>query len=250
MPKIVFMGTNGWYDSETGNTVSILIEAEEYDLVLDAGYGIWKLNHYSTGTKPVYLFISHFHMDHVAGMHTIALNAFPKGLTILVQDGGIELLNRIVSLPYTIPLEALRFESRLLEVPKQKEDLPFQSEFLPMDHTALTLGARFVIDGKIITYCPDTGYCDNAVTLARDADLLITECAYRPDESNVGWPHLNPETAAQIAREAGAKRLALTHFDARRYESIEQRREAESKARELFEHSSMTTDGMVIDLGN
>jgi ribonuclease BN (tRNA processing enzyme) len=36
MPKIIFMGTNGWYDSKTGNTISILIEAEEYDVVLGA----------------------------------------------------------------------------------------------------------------------------------------------------------------------------------------------------------------------
>ena len=29
-----------------------------------------------------------------------------------------------------------------------------------------------------------------------------------------GWPHLNPENAIHIAREAEAKRLALMHFGA------------------------------------
>jgi ribonuclease BN (tRNA processing enzyme) len=35
--KIIFLGTNGWYDTKTGNTVSILIVTKEHNIVLDAG---------------------------------------------------------------------------------------------------------------------------------------------------------------------------------------------------------------------
>jgi len=246
--KIIFLGTNGWYDSETGNTISILIDAEQYGVVLDAGYGISKLIKCMKSDKPVYLFISHFHIDHIAGMHTLAMNSFSKGLFVLVQEGGTELLNRIMSAPYTIPLEELPFMSTILEVPQNAGRLPFKAEFLQLDHTGTTLGARLMIDGKVITYCPDTGYCSNAVKLAREADLLITECAFRPGESSSAWPHLNPETAARIAKEAKVKRLALTHFDAQRYDSLQHRQEAEIKAKLTFENSCITTDGMVIDL--
>ena len=62
--------------------------------------------------------------------------------------------------------------------------------------------------------------------LAADADLLIAECAHLPGEQNPSWPHLNPQDAAAIARRAKAKRLALTHFDAGRYTSLQMRREA------------------------
>ncbi len=238
------MGTNGWFDSDTGNTVSILVEGTEYDIVLDAGFGIAKLSRCSTGEKPVYLFISHLHLDHIAGMHTLALNKFTKGLFIMVQENDAPLLQRIMSVPYTLPLETLPFSSTVLQVPRRANELPFRATFLPMEHAVHTLGVRLEIDDRVIAYCPDTGYCNNAVTLARNADLLIAECAYLPQESNAGWPHLNPETAARVAREANAKRLALTHFDAQRYETLRERQQAQDKAAEIFPHTFMTTDGL------
>ena len=73
------------------------------------------------------------------------------------------------------------------------------------------------IDGKVIAFCTDTGVCDNAVTLARNADLLITECGLKPGDSSPDWPHLNPQDAIGIAKRAKAKRLALMHFGAEVY---------------------------------
>ena len=43
---VIFLGTNGWYDSDTGNTICILIESDDYYIVLDAGNGIDKLYRY------------------------------------------------------------------------------------------------------------------------------------------------------------------------------------------------------------
>ena len=97
-------------------------------------------------------------------------------------------------------------------------------------------------------YCPDTGYCENAVAIARDADLLIAECAFKSGENADNWPHLNPETAARIAREGNAKRLALVHFDAQRYPTLQDRNEAETVARTTFENTVATLDGMEIDV--
>ena len=69
-----------------------------------------------------------------------------------------------------------------------------------------------------------TGVCDNAVTLGCNADMLITECGLKPGDESPGWPHLNPEMAIRIAKEAGARRLALTHFGAEVYRTLEERR--------------------------
>lgn len=88
------------------------------------------------------------------------------------------------------------------------------------------MGYRFELDGKTLAYCTDTGICDNAMLLAEDADLLITECSHKPGEQSPDWPHLNPRDAAEIARRAKAKRLALTHFDASRYTTIQERLDA------------------------
>ena len=90
-------------------------------------------------------------------------------------------------------------------MPEEAASLPFPVEALPLRHASLTLGYRIAVDGRMIGYCPDTGYCENAVTLARSADLLITECAYKQGQSSEEWPHLNPETAARIARGGGGE---------------------------------------------
>jgi ribonuclease BN (tRNA processing enzyme) len=48
------------------------------------------------------------------------------------------------------------------------------------------------------------------VELARGADTLLIECAF-PDDTPVPG-HLTPSGAASIAREAGVKRVILTHI--------------------------------------
>ena len=80
------------------------------------------------------------------------------------------------------------------------------------------------------------------------ADLLITECAYKPGQSSEGWPHLNPELAAGIAKEAGAKKLALVHFDAAIYTTIEDRMMAEKAARTIFENAFAAMDDMQVEV--
>lgn len=37
--------------------------------------------------KPVSLFISHFHIDHVSGLHSLAKFAFPRGIDVYVGSG-------------------------------------------------------------------------------------------------------------------------------------------------------------------
>ena len=61
-----------------------------------------------------------------------------------------------------------------------------------------------------MVYSGDTDVCENLVTLARDADVLICESAL-PDELKVPG-HLTPSLAGQIASQAGVRKLVLTHF--------------------------------------
>lgn len=248
MVKIIFLGTNGWYDTDTGNTISILIKTKEYNIVLDAGNGLYKIGKYADKEKPVYIFISHYHIDHVEGLHTLDMNRFPKGLNIMTQEGGEGILNTLMNPPFTKAMKDLPFETKVIEVPKDIPKLPFKAEVLPMVHSVLTLGIRIEIDDKIIAYCPDTGYCANAVKLAKGADLVITECAFKPGHTDESWPHLNPETAAKIAKDAGAKKLILTHFDARVYSNLKSRSDSEKFARKIFRNSYSSKDGMEIEV--
>ena len=142
----------------------------------------------------------------------------------------------------------MSFDVSVHEYPFPDFALPFRITMLPMTHSSPCVGARIEYDGRVIAYVPDTGYNENAVALARNADVLIAECAYLPGEENPSWPHLNPEAGARIAREAAAKRLVLAHFDAHRYAGFAARDAAQAAARTVFANADAAADGLEMTL--
>jgi len=246
--KIVFLGTNGWYDTPTGNTICILIETKEASIILDAGNGLYKADRYIGNDKPVHLFISHTHLDHIIGLHLLNKFNVKQGLKIYGQPGIKAALQTIFSAPYSLPFANLSYPVQIEEFDGLHQNQHFEVQTATMRHSVPTIGFRISIKNKIITYCPDTGYCENAVKLARNADLFIAECAFRPGEQDESWPHLNPETAAKIALKAQAKQLALIHFDANRYPTIESRQNAQQTAQTIFPNTIATFDEQTLDL--
>lgn len=246
--KAVFLGTNGWYDTAaTGSTICTLLKTPRWDIVLDAGYGLHKLDKHCDGTKPVFILLSHYHIDHIAGLHTLVKFRFKRGLTICAQKGGRKVLDRFVARPFTVPFAKLPYPVKILELPSETRKLPFSVETLPLVHADPVLGFRLRLGGKTVTYCTDTGYCPNALELARGADILITECAHLPGEHNPLWPHFNPETAARLAAEAGAGRLVMTHFSAERYNRPALRAMALRLARKTFPKAAAASDGLAVN---
>lgn len=226
----------------------MLIETQGEYIVLDAGYGIHKLGRHVTNNKPVYLFLSHFHLDHVIGLHVLGKFEFASGLRIVGHAGARRILSTLVNSPFTIPLEQLKYKTEVYEFPEKQAALPLKVVSLPLNHSSTCLGFRFEIENKVVSYCIDTGYCRNAIELARDADLLIAECSLKSGQSDDGWPHLNPATAALLAHKSNARRLALTHFDASVYTTFEDRREAEREARKMFANTFAMFDDMMMEI--
>jgi ribonuclease BN (tRNA processing enzyme) len=249
LPQVIFLGTNGWYDTAaTGNTVCALVKTRRCDIVLDVGYGIHKLHQYTDFSRPAVILLSHFHIDHIAGLHVLVKFRFNKGLTICGPAGARATLKKFIAHPFTVALKELPFPVKILELPSEAGKLPFKLECLPLKHADPVLGYRVSAAGRTFTYITDTGYCPNALTLAKNADLLITECANLPGEYNPHWPHFNPETAAQLAADAGARRLVMTHFSAARYPTAAMRAKSVRIARKVFPRTSAARDGLTIPL--
>lgn len=246
--KVTFLGTNGWFDTPAGNTVSVLIRSENFDILFDAGNGIAKADHYLTQDRPSFLFLSHMHIDHIAGLHTLCKFRFRKGLAVFTQQGTQEQLETFVNEPYTVPFAMLPFKNEVRELSAGTHHVPFTVTCLPLVHPAPCFGYRVELDGRVIAYCTDTGVCDNAVTLARNADLLITECGLKPGASSPDWPHLNPENAIAIAKEAGAKRLALMHFGAEVYRTIAEREALAAQFNGMWPGLIVARDDMTVDI--
>jgi len=102
-----------------------------------------------------------------------------------------------------------------------------------VDHTPVepALGIRFDYGGRSVVISGDTTYTESLVRAAKDADLLICDAlapnlvklledaameAGRPQRSKIFADvpdyHASPAQAADMAREAGVKNLALTHI--------------------------------------
>lgn len=243
--KIRFLGTNGWYSSSTGLTPCVLIDSEEGYIVLDAGEGIQKLDEY-VKDKPVYLFISHSHLDHTHGLHILDKFSF-KELTIIGKPGIKKSLDTLVRQPYTSALKDLPYKASVLEVAEGEHESPLSFKCKIFDHPDPSMGYRFRLEGKEVSYCTDMGMTDELVEFVKGSDILISECAFGcGDEINPDWPHMNPEIAANLAKRANVKKLFLMHFDAYRYHIIEQRKEAEASARKIFKNTTATIDDMEV----
>ena len=245
--KLTFLGTNGWYDTDTGNTVSTLLETKDFDFVFDAGFGFYKLDEYIKDDKPIYLFISHLHVDHICGLHCLPKFKFKQKLTILGSKKTKKYLKKFLNHPFTASWRELAINTDFIKLRPGYYKNPFKFTCLTLEHADYTLGYRVEVDDKVITYCCDTRPCDNDYKLAQDADILIHECAFLPGQQ-ADWGHTSPEKAAEVAKKSNAKQLYLTHFGAFEYPTLDKRLEAEKVAKEVFKNTIVAQDDLVVDL--
>lgn len=71
--------------------------------------------------------------------------------------------------------------------------------------------------GQVFAFVMDTRMCDAATDLARDADLLVAEATFLHRDADLAeqYAHLTARSAAELGRDAGVRRLVLTHLSQR-----------------------------------
>lgn len=73
------------------------------------------------------------------------------------------------------------------------------------------------IVGRKLAYCTDTVFCESAIELADQADVLIHEATFSHQDAGLAYQrmHSTSTMAAQVALAAQAKQLVMTHFSPR-----------------------------------
>ena len=217
-----------------GNTACVALEvAGEEPIVLDLGTG---LRYWGEAmgdlTEPFsgHALITHLHWDHVQGLpFFMPINR--KGSTLHIygppHDGLSieEAFAKFMRPPYfPIHCKDLAGDVRFHDV----EDETFtigsatvQARTVP--HVGTTSGYRVEWAGVSVAYISDhqqpvdrpDHVADSVLDLCRDVDLLIHDAQYTPDEfaERSTWGHCTVRYAVEVARQSGAKRLALFHHD-------------------------------------
>ncbi|MEH7252284.1 ribonuclease Z [Neobacillus niacini] len=102
--------------------------------------------------------------------------------------------------------------------------------------------------GRIVTILGDTRYCENAISLALGADLLIHEATFSKGEETLAFDYFHSTThqAAEVARLSGSKQLCLTHISSRYDRQAWHQLVAE--AQEIFMNTDIAEDFKEINI--
>lgn len=162
------------------------------------------------------ILFTHLHPDHVADfvpfLFACKYSLMPRTKELFVLGGkGFREYYEGLKGVYGHWVKAEGFRFHLQEVIRgTREVAGIRVTASPVEHTRHSVGYRIQEGAKVLAHSGDTDYCPEVVELARGADLLVLECSFPEDRKVKG--HLTPRLAGRIAREAGAKRLLLTHL--------------------------------------
>jgi len=250
-----------------GNTSCVEVRCGDTLLVLDAGTGIRKLGEALVGQGAVEmtLLLSHLHWDHIQGLPFFLPAYLPTTRLAVVGAGSAEMsLEEALGHQMRAPVFPVRLAQLSAEIgyrhlrPGETIHVgPAAVRAASLNHPGGVLAYRIEHEGRSVVYATDTEHyacVDPALReLARDADVLIYDAQYTPDEyrgasgrSKVGWGHSTWQAGCEAARAAGVGKLVLFHHDPQRTDAGVEA--IEGLARERFAPTVAAREGMVLTL--
>jgi anti-anti-sigma factor len=237
--KIKFWGTRGSIPSPEPNTMKyggdtscVEVRVGREVFIFDAGTGMRRLGTSLMADRDwdghATLLLSHTHWDHIQGFPFFA--PLFQAKTEFVVYGAFRADYRLD--------ECLEGQMSNLYFPVKMRELPSKLKFVEMIEETVQVGSAKITaralhhpqgcfgyrieDGNhVVVYATDTEpYPDKAndklVELAREADILIHDAQYTPEEyvrAKRGWGHSTWKDAVNCALDAGVKTLVLFHHD-------------------------------------
>ena len=200
--RLYVLGWQGPWPGEGGALSGYLLEASSGEgLLLDLGSGsLSRLTRIREPKSLCGIVLSHLHWDHISDMFPLSYMPGLADLPVLAQEEPFFARKALESGPWRL----LPHEDRVLG--------PFRLRFFAARHPVPASCVRVECEGRVFVYTGDTNTVPGLAEFCRGADLLLAdaglvESVYAPEK-----PHLSPRLCAELAREAGVKRLVLTHL--------------------------------------
>ena len=242
--KVRFWGTRGSIPTPDrdrmkygGNTSCVQVTVDNNDtdaIILDAGTGIRQLgidlmNRFET--MKVYLFLTHFHWDHIQGIPFFAPLYSEKFECTFVgcdrKDGNVEKKLKDSVCPPYFPVGFDVFKAKVNYIDICEGDLSIGGATVcvkTIHHPGGAITFKIMADDTIFVFMTDNeldlsgerkDFYDRLVAFCKGADVLVHDAQYTPDEyaSKRGWGHSSYVDAVHFALDGGVKRLVLFHHD-------------------------------------
>lgn len=246
--RVVFWGVRGSIATPEaecrrygGNTPCVEVVLEKgRSLVFDAGLGLrWQaqsmLNGQLRGNR-LDILLSHCHWDHIQGIPFTGMMYVPEN-KVLIHGAGYpdrpllanlseQLRPEFCPVPNFLTSNKVGADVRV----QQLTDGPWfecgparvRWAMLPRGtNPGTVVGYRVEKGGRSVAYLTDVEYvgppeqCEDAVELARNADILIHDAQFLPSEREATRQrgHSTYTEALELARAAGARKLVCIHHD-------------------------------------
>jgi ribonuclease BN (tRNA processing enzyme) len=225
-----------------GETTSFLIEGNAGERILiDGGTGVRILGRQlmqTSGDRSAWLFMTHYHLDHVVGLPMLPMLYHPQWKIIMAapdhnQVHMREIMARILDTPlWPLQVEDLKSGNTYEQLDGLASASPFhcgriEVRWCPLNHpggcTAYRFdepetGASVVIATDVewgVSTPGEKGYLQQLLSHPAPAELLIMDGQYGNDEIDKfkGWGHSTWQEALELAARIKVKRLLITHHD-------------------------------------
>lgn len=233
--RLTVLGSTGAYPEPGGACSGFVVETGEFAVALDLGWGTLPrlLEHLGSPVAAGLsaLVVTHDHPDHTADVPALVRARWygartAPAIPLLCPRPVLERLLWAEDDATSMTAAAMEWH----EAPGRTTIGPFEIETLELPHYVTNVGVRLTTGGRTLAYTGDTGPDDAVVSLGRDVDLFIVDATDRHQQDGVpqappepdGQPqgdekpaptyNLTATEAGELAQQAGAKRLLLTHF--------------------------------------
>ncbi len=212
--KLTILGMNGPYPAPGGCCSGYLVQSGGTNLQLDLGCGtLPALLARVPLTELTALVISHWHGDHCSDVLPLlyalesAVAAHRREpLPVFGVDGGASPVFTAVKACTAVAL-------RVVEPGETIRVGDFTIATLAARHPVRAMMLRLTQGGKTLCYTGDTNTQPCLTAYAQGADLLLCDGLFPESVWSEEKPHLSAAHCARLARDAGVKRLIITHLN-------------------------------------
>jgi len=209
--ELTVLGCSGSYGAPAGGACSgYLVRAGTTVLWVDCGNGSFtNLQQHVHPEELTAVVITHSHPDHCVdlyGLHVMYRYGLEgRGLPVYAAEGVEKTLEVLVgSFGDTFDWHTVRDGDRV-----ELGDAALR--FSRTDHPPPTVAVEIAHDGKRLVYTADTGPGWSVDAFGPGADLVLSEATYLHDDIRTKL-HVSARQAGELARDAKARRLMITHL--------------------------------------